>query len=101
MGLIMPKPRTAALLSTGRAALIRKTWTATARSSEKLLIVIRRAYRIGMPLDLHAISAGVSEQDAGEFAEFLAGIGIQRRLVEIEQIIRQVDDQAARPSPGL
>ena len=41
------------------------------------------------------LQSGISQQNAGDFCQLLAGAGLQRVLVEVEENVINVDDQAA------
>ncbi len=48
-----------------------------------------------MPFDRHVLVAH-DQQDAGQLGQQHARLGLERRLVDVEEDVGQVDDQASR-----
>src|SRR6185312_104444 len=64
-------------------------------------VVFFRANGVGMPLNLNPVTARVRQQNARQFAQLLPGPRFERGFVEIEQDVREVDDQPARFTPCI
>jgi hypothetical protein len=54
-----------------------------------------------VPFDFHVVGARVSQQNPGQFAQLLTRARFERRLLEVEQDIGQVHDQAASLASGF
>jgi len=52
-----------------------------------------------MTFDLDAVVSRVRQQDTGQFVQPFPGSRFEGRLIDIEQDVRQIDDQSARLLP--